>query len=239
MTAATIFTLEAQERLKRYLNRPGYIIPVGLGTRDAACSIAAINIAINGRLTECTPECMSVAIARWILHVQDTMPAEMRNSREWKAALVRAAGTGRALERERERLDILFDWMWVTVLPFLQPLADARGSGTEWRRMCTERSEDAASVAAGSMSKVTYSAAQAADYAAQATRSAELTTDPYAIAAAMSGMGIYDAATTVAKVAGVSALAYVFPRVAWEQFDPIGLLERLVAVSEPSHWRQS
>ena len=151
MTEAT-FHREAQERLKRYLNRPGYIIPSGLGTRDAACSIAAINIAINGRLTECTPKCMSVAIARWIIHVQDTMPSSLRNSERWKAALVRAAGTGRALERER--LDILLDWMWATVLPFLQPLADARGFGTKWRRMCTERSEDAASVAAGSMSKV-------------------------------------------------------------------------------------
>ena len=225
------FTPEAQERLKQYLNRPEYLIPVGLGSKEAACSIAAINLAINGRLSESTPECMSVAIGRWILLVQDTMPSGMRNSERWKTALLYAAGSGR--DHENERLDMLMDWLWTTVLPFLQPLADARGFGTEWRRMCNERSNDAASAAKGSAAIATDYAAKAADYAARAVGSAELTTDPYAIAAAMSSMGIHDTATSVARVAEVSALAYVFPRVAWEQFDPVGLLERLIDVSAP------
>ena len=113
---AITFTREAQERLKAYLGRSGYRIPVGLGNEEAACSIAAINIAISGQLTARIPDCMSRVIAKWIITTQDVMPDELRNSERWKAALVLAAGTGRALERERS--DIVVDCMWK---PFSRP----------------------------------------------------------------------------------------------------------------------
>ena len=36
------------------------------------------------------------------------------------------------------------DWMWGTVLPDLQSVADRGGFGAEWRTMCVEKSLDAA-----------------------------------------------------------------------------------------------
>ena len=66
MTEAT-FPPAAQERLKAYLGRPGFKIPVGLGNEEAACSIAAINIAISGQFTARIPECMSKVIGKWII----------------------------------------------------------------------------------------------------------------------------------------------------------------------------
>lgn len=120
-------------------------LPVGKGTEDEACSVAAINLALTGVLTDEIPECMSEVVGKWIIGVQDAMPDQMRNSVEWKRLLPQAAGTGRF--RERERLDIIQEWMWGTVLPSLQGLADERGFGVEWERMTTERTEAAAGTA--------------------------------------------------------------------------------------------
>ena len=85
---------------------------------------------------------MSAVIGRWVIDVQDAMPEDLRNSDDWKAALVRAAGTGR--NHERERLDIILEWMWTTALPSLQPLADEYRLGEQWRQMCIERSVEVA-----------------------------------------------------------------------------------------------
>ena len=120
----------------------------GLGTAEKPCSIAAINLALTGRLTDDIPECMSPVIGRWIIGVQDTMPNAMRNSADWKALLPLAAGTGRDAALEQRRAALLLDWIWTIVLPQLQPLADANGFGDPWRAMLTERTEKAARAAA-------------------------------------------------------------------------------------------
>lgn len=166
-------------------------IPVGLGTEHEACSIAAINLALSGRLTDDIPPCMSEIIGRWIIHIQDAMPDSMRNSPEWRALLPLAAGTGR--EHEAERLDVIMDWMWATVLPTLQLIADKEGFGPQWAAMCKERTAKAAW------------AAEAAAWAAEA------------------------AAETAAWAAG--AAAWAAPRAAWAQFNPIGLLQKLIEVA--------
>ena len=232
MTAAT-FTRQAQERLKWYLGRPGYIIPVGLGDQYAACSIAAINIAISGQLTSRIPDCMSMVIGKWIITTQDAMPEELRNSERWKAALVRAAGTGRALERERS--DIVVDWMWEIVLPAGQAIADNYGFGEKWRHMCAERSAKASHAAAGAGYVVANAAryhvdekcfaANIAAYAAYAADSAK-----YPVDAA-------DYAASAMKFAASSNVvgAKVSQSVTWEQLDPIGLLERLNDLSASVH----
>ena len=121
-------------------------LPSGLGDEENACSIAAINLALTGELTDEIPACMSKVIGKWIITTQDSMPAEMRNSDRWKSLLPLAAGTGRA--KEKERLALVLDWMWGTVLPTLQPLADERGFGDAWKRMTTERTKAAADAAA-------------------------------------------------------------------------------------------
>ena len=168
----TVWTQEADARLRNYL--ASHELVVGIGTEESACSVAAINLALTAELTDTIPMCMSKVIGQWMIVVQDAMPWEIRNSSGWKCLLPMAAGTGR--EREEERLALIMDWMWGTVLPDLQSVADQGGFGAEWRTMCVEKSLDAA--------------------------------------------GDAGAAARSASAAGDAA---------WERYDPVGLLERLVA----------
>ena len=101
---------------------------------------------LEGRQTDQVPECMSAVIGEWILRVQDAMPDAMRNSNEWRRLLPYAAGTERT--RESARLAIILDWMWTTVLPILQPIADTQGYGRQWATMCRTRTATAAYTAA-------------------------------------------------------------------------------------------
>ena len=135
-------TLTADEEFAIHQKLHRMHIPSGLGTEESACSIAAINLALSGRLTDKIPACMSEVVGQWIIRVQDAMPDDLRNSGRWKNLLPLAAGTGR--EHEQERLQIILDWMWATVLPTLQPLADRRGFGEAWQRMTEERAAEAA-----------------------------------------------------------------------------------------------
>ena len=137
-------TLEQQTAIAAKL--AGMHLPSGLGDEESACSIAAINLALSGKLTDDIPDCMSKVIGKWIISVQDSMPDDMRNSAQWKSLLPLAAGTGRA--KGKKRLAIILDWMWGTVLPTLQPLADKHGFGREWQAMTAERTEAAAWAAA-------------------------------------------------------------------------------------------
>ena len=144
----------------------------GVGTVDTPCSIAAINLALTGRLTDEIPDCMSPVIGRWIISIQDEMPLERLNGTRWRALLPLAAGTGR--DHEHARLDIILDWMWSTVLPQMQETADARGFGAAWRRMCAERTPEALRAAkaaaeeAAAKAAVEWAAAKAAEWAAKA-----------------------------------------------------------------------
>src|SRR6476661_3832939 len=97
------FPEDAAARLTHYLAT--HHLPTGIGTKEEACSIAAINLALTGKLTDRIPECMSPVIGKWIIRIQDAMPDEMRNSAAWKALLPAAAGTGR--DREADRLRII------------------------------------------------------------------------------------------------------------------------------------
>ena len=140
----TVWTQEADARLRDYL--ASHELVAGIGTEESACSVAAINLALTAELTDTIPMCMSKVIGQWMILVQDAMPSEMRNSPGWKCLLPMAAGTGR--EREEERLALVMDWMWGTVLPDLQSVADQGGFGAEWRTMCLEKSPAAAGAAA-------------------------------------------------------------------------------------------
>ena len=94
-------------------------------------------------------KCSSDAI-KGFLAVQNAMPNSMRNSVRWRKALSfveqgQVFGTKRI--HEQERYAIIVDWMWGTVLPRLQLMADSNGFGPEWRRMTTERTAKAARAA--------------------------------------------------------------------------------------------
>ena len=171
------FTQEHREKLRAYLK--DRYIPEGMGTKEKACSIAAINLAISGRLTDNIPDCMSEVLGRAVITLQDAMPDKMRNREEYKSLLEDMAGTGR--EYEKERLSILLDWMWGTVLPQVQPIADKEFFGGEWKTMCEERTKNAAYVAYGSSHEMativtaentTEIAAKATDTAARAAYAA-------------------------------------------------------------------
>ncbi len=140
----TVWTQEADARLRDYL--ASHELVAGIGTEESACSVAAINLALTERVTDAIPKCMSKVVGEWMIVVQDAMPSEMRNSPGWKRLLPMAAGTGR--EREEERLALVMNWMWGTVLPDLQSVADQGGFGAEWRTMCVEKSPEAAKAAA-------------------------------------------------------------------------------------------
>ena len=163
-------------------------LAVGVGSAEKACSIAAINIALTGALVDTVPDCMSLVVGRWIIRVQDQMPATIRDSRAWRDLLVLSAGTGR--EHEAERTVLVMDWMWYA-LELVQPQADARGYGVAWAMMMRERTVESANAAVASASA-------------------------------------YAAASAVA-----SAVAYASASaVAWTAADPVGLLRRLIAVTD-------
>jgi hypothetical protein len=208
----------------------GMILPVGLGTKESACSIAAINLALTGNLTDRVPDCMSEVIGNWIIPIQDAMPSGIRNSRRWKSLLPLAAGTGR--DMERERLELVTAWLWGTVLPTLQPLADENGFGGEWKQMTTHRTEAAARVAeATAMAEAKDAAAMAhaaeadaAEWAALAAGAAADAADAAALAVARAA----DAETVRAAAHAARALGAD----AWNTFDPCDLLERMIRVGE-------
>lgn len=198
----------------------GRTIVKGMGTKEAACTISHINLALTGRLTDEIPECMSSVIGRWIIIVQDAMPDEMRNSKEWRQLIPYAAGTGRG--HEQELSGIILEWMWTVVLPSLQSCADSQEFGGEWRTMTTERTSHAATAAAYSAYSAAavyaysgaYYAARAAAHAAAATWAAD------AAAAA------YSAAYAAYAARGAAA-----DDAAWATFNPPQLLARLITAT--------
>ena len=198
----TTYTPEIRSKLEHYLST--HTLPKGMGNEESACSIAAINLAISGKMTDEIPDCMSEVIGCATITLQDAMPDDMRNSARYKAWLPTAVGTGRDREQEQERLAILMDWMWRTVLPQLQPLADEKGFGKEWRTMCSERTQEAAYAAA-------YAARAAADAAARVAANAV-----DAVAVAVAADAAADAAAYAARAANF-----------WQTVDPIGVLERM------------
>ena len=201
------YTADHRLKLEAYL--ASHTIPKGMGSKKSACTVAAINLAMSGELTDDVPDCMSEVLGKAAIRLQDAMPDEMRNSPRYKALIPDMPGTGRG--QEKERLEILLDWMWGTVLPQLQPIADKQGFGDQWRRMCKERAPDAAATAASAAS-----AAYAADAAADAADRAAHATDAAAADAA-------DAADYAAHAAANAAARADY----WTAVDPIGMLERM------------
>jgi len=221
----TTFTTEQRVKLEDYL--ANHTLPLGLGTEESACSIAAINLAISGELTDEIPDCMSKVLGKATITLQDAMPGEMRNSARYKRLLPEMAGTGRA--KEKERLAVLMDWMWSTVLPQIQPLADERGFGVEWSNMCRLKTSEATrcAVRAASAPAAAYAATAAAD-AANADANANAADAAYAANAnADAANAAYAAAYAAYATAYAAADAAADADTFWNAVDPIGVLERM------------
>lgn len=221
------FTQEHRAKLEEYLAT--HTLPSGRGTKESACSIAAINLAMTGTLTDKIPDCMSTLLGFITIKLQDGMPEEMRNSERYKALLPEMAGTG--CEHEQQRLDIFMDWLWSVVLPHLQPIANQHGFGSEWETFCklkTAAATRAASAAAARSSVALAARAALAAYAV-ATRAA-VARDDAAYAVACDDVAAY-AVSAVDADHAVAVVAYVYAAADagdfWETVDPIGVLERM------------
>ena len=220
-------------------------LAVGVGTKEQACSIAALNLALTGTLTDTVPDCMSRVIGRWIIGVQDNMPAAIRDSAEWRDLLVLSAGTGR--EHEAERWALVMDWMW-TAMALVQPRADQMGYGEAWAMMLRERTVKSAYAAADAYANAAadayanaaadaaaYAYANAAAYAAAdaaANAAADAAADAAAVADAAAYAAAYAAANAAADAAAYAAANAAADADAWAIIDPVGLLRRLVAVTD-------
>ena len=230
-----MLTITDDQRAAIVAKLAGMHIPSGLGTEDEACSVAAINLALTGELTDEIPDCMSVVIGKWIIDVQDEMPADMRNGDEWRGLLPLAAGTGR--EHEQERAEIIMEWMW-DALSLVQPIADEDGFGNEWRTMCTERTAEAAENAASAAAKAADAAAYAAASAANAAKRAANAANAANMAAAAADAVAYaaEAAPAAAEAAAYAAEAAAYaaeaaPADFWRQVNPPALLRKLINVT--------
>jgi hypothetical protein len=222
----TDYTTDHRFNLEAYLAT--HTLPKGLGDTESACTLAAINLAMSGDLTDDIPDCMSEVLGRAAIGLQDAMPDEMRNGQRYKRLIPDMPGTGRA--QEQERLAIMLDWVWTAVLPHLQPIADKDGFGEQWRLMCKERTPDAAAAASDAAARAAAAAAnaaRAADAAANDARAADAAAAASDAAAAAANDDAY-AATYAANAAAYAAAA---PSVAaadfWATVDPIGVLERM------------
>lgn len=219
-----MITKEQQAAIAAKVN--SMTLPKGMGDKHNACSIAAINLALTGQMTDEVPACMSEVVGKWIIRVQDAMPNEMRNSAAWKSLLPLAAGTGR--DHERERSAIMMDWIFDIVLPYVQPIADAGGYGEQWRDMCELRTREATRAADRAVRAAARAAAEAALAAARAAAAA-------AWAAAWAADRAADRAAAEASRASGAAWAAEASGdsdAAWKHFDPCGLLQKLVEVGK-------
>ena len=132
----------------------------GIGTMKKSCTVAHMQIAMSGEVTDKRPDCMSAIIHAWVIPMQDSIPVERLNNPRWQRLIPFAAGTGN--NHETERLSIIMDWMWGTVLTQLQPLADENGFGAEWRHMTTARTKAAAEAAAAAAAAAVPASSSAA-----------------------------------------------------------------------------
>lgn len=210
----TEYTPEIRAKYAEFLHT--HKLVHGVGTADSPCTIAALNIAATGIVTDERPACMSAVIHLWIIQIQDHMPLDMLNSEEWIAAAIDAPGTGN--DHEKERISIIMDWMWRVGLQLLQQTADDRGYGDEWRAMCALRTEKAARHASN-MAYVDYAdnAANAANFAADAALKAR---GPSPVHAAR-----------FAAISAIHAAKSTTNTAAWKTLNPAVLLRKLNAVS--------
>ena len=228
-------TIEQQNKITKTLETMP-VLCVGVGTADSACSIAAINLALTGKLTDYIPDCMSIVIGRWIIQIQDKMPAEIRNSRRWRSLLPLAAGTGR--DRERERLALMMEWVWGTVLPTLTPVAEKKRFGSAWAKMLADRTPESAAAAATTARIAYYAyaayAARVANYAATAAAAAASITDSSSASAAFHAAYAGTSASASSAASAFDTLyALGISDQYWTSIDPCAMLERLILAPSP------
>lgn len=88
----------------------------GQGSGDRLCSIAALNMAVTGRLSDARPTCVARSLYDWVIAVQDAMPEAIRQSPAWAEQLPRLIGSaypsGVYVVAEHRRIRACHDFMW-------------------------------------------------------------------------------------------------------------------------------
>lgn len=209
----------ADARLRKHLSENA--LGIGYSNPREACSVAAINLALGRQLDDKIPDCMSEITGQWLMHVQDAMPKEMRNSAAWKDLLPAAAATGR--DHEQSRLKIITDWLYETVLPAARDAMgdcpDADGVG----QIIKERKYNPTSLVGihANRSAVKHLAMQVSTMQLELKLHADGKREHITLAPLSAAL----AAGWAAKVTGHENPE---KKTLWDAFDPVGLLARLV-----------
>ena len=194
--------MEIQAKVRKQLK--GSQISRGLGTREDPCSVAAINLALTGKLEDKIPSCMSGVIGKWIIVVQDEMTDKDRNSKQWRALIPLAAGTGK--NHELELLNQIMRWLWEDMLPLVQPVADEQGFGKEWAAMLLIKNGPLTANAANAANAAAEAANAAANAAYAAAKTANAAEAAYAAEAAKAAKAANAAEAAYADVWGKMAI---------------------------------
>lgn len=217
----------------------------GLGNKHAACSVAAINLALTGELTDKIPDCMSRAIGNWIISAQDAMPDSIRNSPEWKNLLPLAAGTG--IEKEVTRLILTMDWLRTTVMPAMLEIADFFQTRPQLEKLLARKTADGVLSALNKMPQEHCGVfAAVRNYWSAFSRKEAAEKKPLSYWKERLYLGAGYAASAAAFAAEVIAEAnscdsqnksqlgsYAYSQAkleVWNKFNPCGLLEKLINV---------
>lgn len=193
----------------------------GVGDKESHCTMAAINYALTGIVTDDIPDCTSEVIGTWVVELQDQTPITLINSDKWKNLVPLIYGSGR--DHEQQRIDILIQWMWESVLPQLLPLTKKVALGSDWQYMLSEQTSVAASFTERATDDWVFS-----KVAGQASRAARFT-----------DLGCTLPATEWVTHTINSIISILFDEGEivdevsdyWEALDPVGLLEKLIKVS--------
>ena len=195
-----------QQKVKALLATHPHL-SVGVGNEEEMCTIAAINMALTGRVSDDTHPCISPVIRGWVIVTQDAMPDAIRDSEAWRECVPLIAGSAASAEIERARVERIMAWMWDALGDdaFLPDYARQA-----WDYMLSERTTRAAHAA------YVASGNSAAKYGALATRAAAKAAHAAAEAAR--------ATRAAAKAAKAAPATY------WQRRDPAGMLAELVAM---------
>jgi hypothetical protein len=82
----------------------------GLGSVENPCTIGAINVALNGVLTDDPTCCMSPTLTEFVIEIQDSISSYVRNSPEWREIIPLLLNT-RDQETEIEQHVLELRWV--------------------------------------------------------------------------------------------------------------------------------
>lgn len=220
-----------QQKVADYL--PELNLTHGRGS-DAqnACSIAAINLALSGKLSDEPTPCMSLPLRAWVIAVQDVMPIWMMQPTDehgdrWRAALPLVAGT---IDIPSQIIhDRVRDWAWRALGGDLVPSWIPAKYIAVWQNALVLQDQRSARVAKFCIEQEE----QGTTYLSLAMARAAETTNNGSIDITMAAMvvdamaGAY-ASTSVAYNSRSDAATYY-----WRLADPAGLLLKLCTLNKP------